>query len=308
MRTLVSVNGRLSSPEDAVVPALDRGFLYGDSVYEVLWWHRGVLVQAKDHFERLRASGRRIYLSLPEGDARWHAAIEPVVAASGCSRDEDAYVRLVVTRGAGALGLAVGEGLVPTVVVIVAPAHRPGEEERRRGLSALCVARLRNDARALDPAAKTGNYMNNLLALHEARVQGADDALLLNAAGEVTEATTSNVYLVRGGALVTPAISAGILEGTTRRRILSLCAAAGLPVSERSVLPAELVSAEEIFLSSSVRGVVPVVRLDGRTVGAGVRGPVTERVHRMFEAAADAEAEAGARGPGGATDRGFGVG
>ena len=308
MRTLVSVNGRLSSPEEAVVPALDRGFLYGDSVYEVLWWHRGVLVQAREHFERLRASGRRIYLPVPDGDARWHAAIDPVVAACGCRRDEDAYVRLVVTRGAGPLGLAVGEGLVPTVVVVVAPAHRPDEDERRRGLTALCVERLRNDARALDPAAKTGNYLNNLLALHEARTQGADDALLRNAAGEVTEATTSNVYLVTGGGLVTPSLASGILEGTTRRRILDLCRAAHLPVTERSVGPDDLLRAEEIFLSSSVRGVVSIVRLDGRPVGAGARGPVTERVHRMFEAAADAEAVAAASGPGGSTGRGFAVG
>ncbi len=194
---------------------------------------------------------------------------------------------------------------MPTVVVVVAPAHRPDEDERRRGLTALCVERLRNDARALDPAAKTGNYLNNLLALHEARTQGADDALLRNAAGEVTEATTSNVYLVTGGGLVTPSLASGILEGTTRRRILDLCRAAHLPVTERSVGPDDLVRAEEIFLSSSVRGVVSIVRLDGQPVGAGVRGPVTERVHRMFEAAADAEAVAAASGPGGSTDRGF---
>ena len=308
MRPLVAVNGRLSSPEEAVVPALDRGFLYGDSVYEVLWWHRGVLVQAGEHFARLRESGRRIYLDVPEGDARWHAAIDPVVAACGCGHDEDVYVRLVVTRGVGPLGLPVGEGLVPTVVVYVAPAHRPTEAERRQGLSALCVDRLRNDARALDPGAKTGNYMNNLLALHEARARGGDDALLFNAAGELTEATTSNVYLVTRGALVTPPLAAGILEGTTRRRILSLCRAAAIPVAERTVRPADLPQADEIFLSSSVRGVVAVSRLDGRPVGSGTRGPVTERIHRLFEAAADAEAVAAASGPHGSADRGFGVG
>lgn len=308
MRTLVSVNGRVSSPEAAVVPALDRGFLYGDSVYEVLWWHRGVLVQAREHFERLRESGRRIYLAIPDGDARWHAEVDPVIAASGCGRDDEVYVRLVVTRGVGPLGLAIGEGLAPTVVVVVAPAHRPTEDERRRGVSALCVDRLRNDARALDPAAKTGNYMNNLLALHEARARGGDDALLCNAAGDVTEATTSNVYVVTAGAVVTPPLSAGILEGTTRRRILASCRSARIPVAERAVRPDDLRRADEILLSSSVRGVIPVTRLDGRPVGDGVRGPVTERIHRMFEAAADAEAVEGASGPDGASDRGFAVG
>lgn len=290
MRTVVSVNGRVTGPSEAVVPALDRGFLYGDSVYEVVWWHRGCPIQAEEHLARLVESGRRVYLDLRGDRERWLAPVREAVAASGAGPEDDAYVRLVVTRGAGPLGLHVGAGLSPNVVVVVAPANRPSREEWARGLSVALVGRRRVSVKALDPGAKTGNYLNNLLALHEAEAQGADDAVLLNDRGEVTEGTTSNVYVVSGGAIATPPLDAGILKGTTRTRVLSLCARGGLPASERALLPEDLLRADEAFLSSSVRGVVPVTRIDERPVGSGRPGPVTERVHALFEEAADAEA------------------
>src|SRR5688572_18322026 len=134
MRTVVWVDGRVTPPEAATVPALDRGFLYGDSVYEVLWWHRGVPIQAADHLARLRESARRIYMEIPGPDDRLLAAMREAVAASGAARDEDAYVRLVVTRGVGPIGLTIDAGLVPTTVLVVAPAHRPSAEEWERGL------------------------------------------------------------------------------------------------------------------------------------------------------------------------------
>src|SRR5262245_51766698 len=290
MRTVVWVDGRVTPPESAVVPALDRGFLYGDSVYEVMWWHRGVPLQAAEHLARLRESARRIYMDLPGPDARWLSAVREAVAASGAGVTEDAYVRLVVTRGAGPLGLAFEPGLVPTVVVVVAPAHRPTPAEWERGLSVALVERLRVSVRALDPGAKTGNYMNNVLALQEARARGADDAVMLNDRGEVTEGTTSNVYAVVGGVVATPTVTAGILKGTTRTRVLDLCAKNALPAVERTLGPDDLRGATEIFFSSSVRGVIPVTRIDGKPVGGGRPGKVTRRVHELFEAAADAEA------------------
>ena len=292
MRTVVSVNGKITSPEDAVVPALDRGFLYGDSVYEVLWWHCGALIQAHDHFARLVESGRRIYLDLSGPPSHWEAAIRDAVSSSGTLPAEDAYVRLVVTRGAGPIGLPFGPGLTPTTVVVVAPAHRPTADDRRRGLAVALVDRLRVSVKALDPGAKTGNYMNNLLALHEARQRGAEDGVLMNDRGEVTEGTTSNVYVVERGRLSTPPIAAGILKGTTRTRILDLCSKNAIPAGERTLLPQDLLAAEEVFLSSSVRGVIPVTTIDGHAVGGGGPGPVTERIHALFEAAADAEAAA----------------
>jgi branched-chain amino acid aminotransferase len=292
MRAKVSVDGRVVDPGDARISVFDRGFLYGDSVYEVLWWHRGTPIQEREHLARLRESARRIYLDLGGPVERFSGSVAATVRAAEVTPDEDAYVRLVVTRGAGPLGLRFGPGLAPTVVVIVAPAERPDAAAFERGLSVALVDRLRVSRRALDPAAKTGNYMNNVLALHEANAAGADDAVMTNDRGEVAEGSTSNVYLVARGVLATPPLDAGILEGTTRTRILALARREGLPVEERALRPDDLRAADEAFLSSSVRGILPVTRVDGRTLGDGRPGPVTRRVHDLFERAADAEAAA----------------
>ncbi|MCA9316360.1 MAG: aminotransferase class IV [Planctomycetes bacterium] len=289
MEACVSVNGVVTRPEDARVPALDRGFLYGDSVYEVLWWHRGAPIQLEEHLERLERSAERMYLDLGASRAHWRSVISETVAASGAGADEDVYVRLVVTRGVGALGLSMEPAPTPTVVVVVAPARRPAPGY---ALALAIVARERVGRRALDPAAKTGNYMNNALALHEAKLAGADDAVLLNAEGFVTEASTANVYLVERGALVTPALDAGLLEGTTRRRLLGLARELGVDVHETAVRPERLRGADEVFVSSSVRGVVPASRVDQRVFEAPLPGPVTSRLREAFEQRADEEARA----------------
>lgn len=290
MKTCVYVNGLITNPEAAVVPALDRGFLYGDSVYEVFWWHRGVLIQEREHMERLADSARRIYMELQPTHAKLVQAIEETMRAAGAGPDTDAYVRLVVTRGVGALGLAFDAEVTQSVIVVVAPANRPSPAQVERGLSAAFVERRRTSKLALDPGAKTGNYMNNLLALKEAKLAGADDGLMLNAKGEVTEATTANLYLLREGVVTTPPVEAGILMGTTRARILALCASAEIPASESRVTPADVLAADEVFLSSSVRGILPITAIDGQPVGTGALGPVTRRIRELFEAAAAEEA------------------
>lgn len=290
MKTRIYVDGRITAPEDAVIPVLDHGFLLGDSVYEVLWWHAGVLVQEREHMDRLVESGRRLYMEIEQSSEELVAAVEETVRAAGVGPDEDAYVRLIVTRGAGPLGLGFQD--IPTrgVVIIVAPAHRPDEATWERGVRMAIVARRRNPRMALDPQAKTGNYLNNVLALHEARLAGADDGLMLNEQGEVTEATTANVYLVRGTSLVTPPLEAGILRGTTRTRILELCKAAGIPAAEVPVHKDDLFAADEIFVSSSVRGILPVVKVDEAHISDGKPGALTRRIRRLFETAADEDA------------------
>jgi branched-chain amino acid aminotransferase len=157
------------------------------------------------------------------------------------------------------------------------------------------VARRRNPRVALDPRAKTGNYLNNVLALHEARLAGADDALMLNEQGQVTEATTANVYVVKADALRTPPLDSGILKGTTRTRILALATEHHVPTSEEVLHVEDLLAADEIFLSSSVKGILPVVQVDGTHIAAGRPGPWTRRFHALFEAAADDEARRAAR-------------
>jgi branched-chain amino acid aminotransferase len=295
VETRISVDGRITRPEEAVVPALDRGFLYGDSVYEVVWWHRGVLIQRQEHLDRLRGSAAHLYMEITASDEALLAAVDATIAATGVTHDEDAYVRLMVTRGTGALGLAVQPEERHCVVVVVAPANRPSPEGWERGLTMIVGSRRRNPRVALDPQAKTGNYLNNVLALHEAHLAGADDAIMLNEAGEVTEATTANVYVVREGRLCTPSLEAGILRGTTRTRILALSARHGLDAEEGVLRQADLDAADEVFVSSSVRGILPVLAIDGRPVGDGRPGPVTRRIRTWFEEAADEEARSTAR-------------
>ena len=289
MRTVVSVNGRVTPPESAVVPALDRGFLYGDSVYEVLWWHRGTPIQAAEHLSRLRESARRIYMDVRESDAALHRAIDGAIAAAGVLPAEDAYVRLVVTRGEGPLGLPFDPArLAQNVVVIVAPVHRPTAAEWAQGVRVALVDRLRVSVKALDPGAKTGNYMNNLLALHEARARGADDAVLLNDQGEVTEGTTSNVYVVRGGRLP-PAARRRDLKGPTRTRVA--LRARRRPRRGRRSSPRGPRAAAGLPPPSAGWS---VTRIDDPP-WPGVPGPVTTRVTRS---SGGGRPRGGRRGPG----------
>lgn len=287
---MIYVDGRVAPAEEAVIPVVDHGFLFGDSVYEVLWWHRGTLIQEREHLDRLIESARRLYMDVQFSRESLSEAMQETVAAAGAEADDDAYVRLVVTRGSGPLGLDFTQVDHRSLVIIAAPANRPTPEAVERGMSVALVDRRRNSVRALDPGAKTGNYLNNVLALHEARVAGADDGVMLNAAGEVTELTTANLYAVFDGAIRTPPLAAGILKGTTRTRILGLCEAAGIAATEETLRPADLLRADEIFGSSSVRGILPIVAVDGTPVGSGRIGPVTRDLHTRFEAAADAEA------------------
>ena len=292
METLINVDGKITRPEAACVPVLDHGFLFGDSVYEVLWWHHGALIQEKEHLDRLEASARRLYMGVQFTRAELVAAMEETLAAAGAVATDDAYVRLIVTRGTGPLGLDFRQVPRRSLIIVVAPAGRPAPEMFERGLHVALVDRLRMSMKALDPRAKTGNYLNNVLALHEARLAGADDAIMLNDAGDVTEATTANVYVVRDGRVTTPPLDAGILEGTTRMRILGLCIELGVAVEEATLRPEALLDAAEIFVSSSVKGILPVTQVDERPIGDGTPGPVTRQIRAAFEAAAAAESAA----------------
>jgi len=297
--TRIYVDGRISEAREARIPVLDHGFLFGDSVYEVLWWHWGTLIQQEDHLERLERSAARLYMELQVSRSQLVAAMQETVRATGAQKSDDAYVRLILTRGAGPLGLDFSGVPHRGVVIIVAPARRPSDPDFDRGLRVAFINRRRTSVRALDPSAKTGNYLNNLLALHEARLAGADDAIMLNERGQIAEATTANVYALQAGILYTPPLAAGILKGTTRTRILALCARTGVEVREVPLSPDEVRGAEEVFLSSSVRGILPVVSIDEVSVGDGCAGAFTRRMREVFEAAADAEARAARSTPSG---------
>jgi branched-chain amino acid aminotransferase len=271
MATRVFLDGEVVLPEAAKVSVFDRGFLYGDSVYEVLRTFEGRPFALVEHLERLGRSGAGLRLPLP-APAAIDAAVRATLAAAG---NAESYVRVVVTRGSGPIGLDPALGQRPALIVIVRELELPAPSLYRDGAGVALVSVLRNHPRALDPAIKSGNYLNNILALAEARSRGAYEALLRDADGFITEGSSSNFFVVRAGALATPPLAAGILDGITRRHLIELARSRGLVVEERPLRPADLAGADEAFISSSLRSVLPVTRVDGASVGAGRPGPIT---------------------------------
>ncbi len=257
MGLLVNHDGMIGPT--AAVSVLDRGFLYGDSIYEVVRTFSGKLFGLQEHLDRLRQSAAYLYLDIPWSDEQIRTEVERTLEQAA---NAESYVRIVVSRGAEAeISLLPGDTLQPSLIIIVRPID-PEAVLPEKGLRLRLVPRLRTDQSALTPAAKTGNYLNNILALLEAQQSGADDALLLNTRGELTEATTSNLWLVSQGVVRTPVVEAGILHGITRYFLLRLLHDLNIPHEEAILMPADLWSAEEAFLSSSVRLLAPVAQID----------------------------------------------
>jgi branched-chain amino acid aminotransferase len=284
---LCNVEGRLCPPEEAVVPVLDRGFLYGDSVYEVVRTYKGKVFELGRHLARMDKSAERIGLSLPPRE-RIEKEMQRTLDAA---KNAESYVRIIVTRGEGEFGLGtnMAEGK-NRLIFIVRPLAVPTKEQYERGLS-LAVARTRrNSPLTLDPALKTGNYLNNVMALREANDAGADDAVLLDLQGKVTEATTSNIFFVQRGVIVTPPLQLGMLEGVTRAVTIEIAQREGLLVREEPFGPEALAAADEVFLTSTIREQMAVTSLvflesagpQKRQVGSGKPGPVTARLRAAF--------------------------
>ena len=261
-------------PEDAKISVFDRGFLYGDSVYETMRTAGGHPLELRRHLDRLRRSGDGIGLEIPFSDQQLGDAIARTHAATG---NEESYVRLVVTRGSGRVMLDPRHSEDPLLVVIVKPIELPPPEAYERGIAAVIVGITKNLGTSLDPTIKSGNYLNNILALRQAIAAGGDDAIMCNPEGAVSEGATSNVFMVQDGRVLTPSLRTGLLPGITRQAVCELATAAGAPVEETTIMPAQLRAADEVFLTSSVRGIMPVTRLDGQQVGDGHAGPVTRR-------------------------------
>lgn len=294
MKTLVYLSnvGRPVEPAEARVSVFDRGFLYGDSIYETMRTAGGHPVELSRHLARLRRSGEGIFLLLPFSDEVIERAIDETHEASG---NDESYVRIIVTRGEGPIALDTRGVESPTFVVIVAPLVVPNAEQYVRGLSAVIVDVEKAGGGLVDPGIKTGNYLNNILALRQAIARGGEDAIMCNAEGHVAEGATSNVFAVAAGELLTPHLRAGLLPGITREVVCELAADIGRPVCHTTVRPSDLRAADEVFLTSSVRGIMPVTRLDGQTIGDGQAGPITRELHERYqaylvEAGADARA------------------
>jgi len=276
----VYMAGRVCLPEEAKISVFDRGFLYGDSVYETIGTVHGRLFAARDHLIRLERSAERIGLRCPPR-AEIERAIAATVEAAG---NPESRVRVILTRGSGKLDLDPASVDDTQLIVIVFPLGAPTPEMYAKGVAVAIVTITRNSPRAIDPAVKSGNYLNNVLALGEARRRnGAYEAILCADDGCIAEGSTSNIFVVRGGQIWTPPAEVGILDGITRAKVLDLCRAHELPLVERRFSPDELRGADEAFITSATRGVLPVTLVDGKPVGAGVPGPVTRRLMGLYD-------------------------
>ena len=280
MATRVYIDGEIQDEKSASVPVWDRGFLYGDSVYEVTRTFGGKPFALEEHLERLEKSGEGIGMKLPPRESIRRAVDETLRSGA----NPESYIRIIVTRGAGDIGLDPALADKPRLIVIVRPTTGPDPKLVENGVDVAIVGVRRNSPRAIDPSVKSGNYLNNVLALGEAKRRfGAYEAVMCDAEGRLAECSASNIFAVEGGRVLTPALEIGILHGITRQKVLELAAQAGIPTEEAELSPDDLRRADEAFLTSSVRGVLPVVRVDGEPIGSGKPGPVTRKLMALYD-------------------------
>ena len=263
----------------ASVSVLDHGLLYGDGVFEGIRFYAATPFLLAAHLKRLRASARCLMIEVPHGDAQLAERCDESIARFG---EPDGYLRLIVTRGRGLLGVSAHSCERPTVILIAASLQLYPAELYERGVDVITSSLRRSSPDSVPPQIKSLNYLTSVLAAAEARARGAHEALLLNGAGEISECTADNVFLVLGGSVLTPPVSAGGLEGITRGHIIELLRADGIAVDERLVVIADAWTADEAFLTGTGAEVVPVASVDGRRLAAP--GPLTRRAQELFAA------------------------
>ena len=279
MSTKVWINGTLFDKQDAKVSVYDHGLLYGDGVFEGLRSYGGKVFRMREHLDRLWDSARAILLEIPYSREVLADATRETLTANGI---DDGYIRLVVTRGAGTLGLDPNRTSDPQVIIIADTISLYPEEVYERGLEIITVSVSRNHPAALSARIKSLNYLNNILAKLEGLQAGCEEALMLNHKGEVAECTGDNIFLVRDSVLRTPPVDAGILEGITRNAVIELAHGNGIEVQEVPLTKHDVYIADECFLTGTAAEVVPVVKVDSRTIGDGKPGPVTRRLRELF--------------------------
>jgi len=275
----IYLDGAFVDQADAKVSVFDHGLLYGDGVFEGIRLYGGNVFRLEEHLERLEYSAKAILLDLPLTRAEWSRAVCETCRVNGLT---DAYIRLVVTRGVGDLGLAPWLCSKPSYFIIASKISLYPQEHYDNGLSIVTVPTRRIGPAALPPTVKSLNYLNNILGKIEARQFGALEAIMLNEQGYVAECTADNVFMVHKGTIVSPAASSGALAGITRGTIFDIAGELGLPIRESQLTRYDLWCADECFLTGSGAEVIPVVKLDGRVIGSGRPGPVTRDVLAAF--------------------------
>lgn len=276
----ISIDGVDKTRENAVIPVLDHGFLFGDSVYEVVRTWRGQLLFHEEHFARLENSAAGIALPLPIDCAGLRKEFERLHAESGFA---ESYLRVIITRGVGELELSIQSCEHQRMICIAKPLTVWDSELYSKGGRLALVDVVRNSKLATNPAFKTGNYLNNVLAVEEAKRAKATEALMLNANGFVTECSTSNIFHVAPPYLCTPALEVGILPGITRAKVIEAARSLGIKIEEGRYLAEQMPMAEEVFITSTTRDVMPISEIAvGDTIHKMPLGPTTKRIAKAY--------------------------
>jgi branched-chain amino acid aminotransferase len=280
MPAKVYINGKIYDKADAKISVYDHGLLYGDGVFEGIRVYSGRIFRLRAHVERLFESARAIKLEIPLSREQMMEAIAGTVRAAG---KDDGYIRPIVTRGAGYLGLDPRKTSDPQVIIIVDDIALYPPELYENGLKLATVSTIRNHPNAVNPRIKSLNYLNNIFAKMEATQAGCLEALMLNHKGEVAECSGDNIFLVKRGILRTPPTDAGILEGITRDAVIELARAANIPVRQEALTRHDVYIADECFLTGTAAEVIPVVECDNRPIGSGKPGPITRQLRERFQ-------------------------
>jgi branched-chain amino acid aminotransferase len=290
MAAIVNVNGRVFDQEHAVISVFDHGFLYGEGIYETLRTYNGLPFLFDRHMRRLRNSANMLALEVPLSDAEVDRRFRETMQSAGLGDgpDREAYIRILVTRGIGELTYDPAACPTPSVVVIVKPNVSPSREVFERGVMVSLVAVVRNHPSSVSPLIKSNNLLNNALAMQQAFRRGGYEGIMRNYRGELAECTQSNLFIVKNGAALTPPLDAGLLPGITREFLFELGAENHISVREQVLRDADLFGADEAFLTSTTREIVPIVHVDDRTVGTGVPGPVTRALLDAYRKKANA--------------------
>ena len=272
------VNGRYVRREEASISIYDHGFLYGDGVYEAIRAYDGIVFKLREHLDRLYESAKSIKIELP---FEKHELGQMVVEVLKKNQLKSGYVRIVVTRGAGRMGVDPRNCTKATVVIMAEP-REPLFGEKVKGISAVISSLRRTPSWSLDPRIKTLNYLNNVLAKIEAIEAGVEEAIMLNEQGYVAETSTENIFVVKNGTIATPHPSLGVLKGITRDVVVRVIKELGYPLEERPITVHELYNADEVMVTGTAAEVVPVTKISGRVVGEGKVGPVFTKITARF--------------------------
>ena len=275
----IYINGQILPQEDAKISVFDHGLLYGDGVFEGIRAYNGKIFTLEEHLDRLYDSATAISLKIPMTKAELADAIKNTMEANNM---KDSYIRLVVTRGVGKLGLDPNKCATPQIIIITDTIELYPKALYEKGLDIVTVTTIRNHFSALDPKIKSLNYLNNILAKIESIQAGAGEALMLNKDGYVAECAGDNIFIYKNKTLLTPPTSAGILVGITRNVVMKLAAEMEIKVKEELITRYDLYIAEECFLTGTAAEIIPVVKIDGRTIGTGKPGKITSNLLKRY--------------------------